>query len=219
MGIDHDLLSPVLFGAGWVIWLAGLAFAAIRVDWAQLAVEKPLQHCFYGGAVVLWALWQLRAGISPGLSVHVLGMTTLTLMLGWQLAVLAGALVLIGSVVTGQEAIVSLGVNGVVSVLIPVGISHGIMVWERSRNFRNFFAYIFFCSFFGAGLAIGAAGFSMALVLVMDGAYSWSTVVHDYLRYLPLIMLPEAFLNGVVVTNLMVFHPQRLLTLDESRYL
>jgi uncharacterized membrane protein len=31
-------------------------------------------------------------------------------------------------------------------------------------------------------------------------------------------MIPEGFINGTFVTGLMVFHPDRLSTLDQSRY-
>jgi uncharacterized membrane protein len=31
-------------------------------------------------------------------------------------------------------------------------------------------------------------------------------------------MIPEGFVNGVFVTGLMVFHPDRLSTLDQRRY-
>jgi uncharacterized membrane protein len=31
-------------------------------------------------------------------------------------------------------------------------------------------------------------------------------------------MIPEGFVNGTFVTGLMVFHPDRLTTLDQRRY-
>ena len=43
-------------------------------------------------------------------------------------------------------------------------------------------------------------------------------VFHEYIRYLPLFMIPEGFVNGTFVTGLMVFHPDRLTTLDQRRY-
>ena len=92
------------------------------------------------------------------------------------------------------------------------------MLWERRRDFRNFFAYIFFCGFFGAGLSVAAAGILMCLMLWSSGVYTFETLVHEYLRYLPLFMIPEGFVNGVFVTGLMVFHPDRLSTLDQRRY-
>jgi len=108
--------------------------------------------------------------------------------------------------------------NGLVTVMVPALVSHGIMLWERRQNFRNFFAYIFFCGFFGAGIAVAVAGIVMCLMLWSSGVYAFDELVHEYLRYLPLFMIPEGFVNGTLVTGLMVFYPDRLKTLDQSRY-
>jgi uncharacterized membrane protein len=139
-------------------------------------------------------------------------------MLGWALAVLSGLLALVITVVTGREPLVMFAANGLITVMIPALVSHGIMLWERRRNFRNFFAYIFFCGFFGAGLSVAVAGVAMCLLLWTSGTYTFDNLVHEYIRYLPLFMLPEGFINGVFVTGLMVFHPDRLSTLDQRRY-
>lgn len=76
----------------------------------------------------------------------------------------------------------------------------------------------FFCGFFGAGASVLAAGMSMVLLLWLTGVYDWYHLQHDYVRYLPLFVLPEGLVNGVVVTGLMVFRPELLTTLDERRY-
>lgn len=218
MGLTDNLLSGVQVLITSVLFLVGLWFAFRQADWQRLRADQALQHSFFGAAVVLGFLWQLRAGVSPGLSVHLFGITAITLMLGWGLAVFAGLLALLIVVITGREPWHLFGVNGLVTVIIPALVSHGIMLWERRTNFRNFFAYIFFCGFFGAGIAVGIAGCVMVAMLWFGGAYSWYELVHEYLRYLPLILLPEGFINGTVVTGLMVFHPERLLTLDPRRY-
>jgi len=205
------LITAVLF--------AVILLKAVRsVDWPALRKDNALQHSFFGAAVILGFVWQLRAGISPGLAIHIFGITVITLMLGWALAVLAGLLALVITVITGREPLLMFAANGLITVMVPALVSHGIMLWERRRNFRNFFAYIFFCGFFGAGLSVAAAGIVMCLMLWSSGTYSFDELVHEYLRYLPLFMIPEGFINGTFVTGLMVFHPDRLSTLDQSRY-
>ncbi|WP_148861764.1 energy-coupling factor ABC transporter permease [Marinobacter fonticola] len=217
-------LTPDLVGAGW-LWLMNLVLVIVvglsiwHADWAQLAVERSLQHSVFAAAVLLMLVWQMRAGLSPGLTIHIFGITAVTLMLGWAFAILAGTVALVFMVILGKESLIMLGVNGIITVAIPAFVSYGIMLWERSRGFRNFFAYLFVCGFFGAAIAVASAGLCMVFLLWVFGVYDWETLVHEYVRYLPLIMLPEAFVNGTVTSGLMVFHPQRLLTLDESRYL
>lgn len=218
MGMTETLLSTTQLIITALLFLGVLVAAVRQVDWSALRRDNALQHSFFGAAVVLGFLWQLRAGVSPGLSIHIFGMTAITLMLGWGLAVLAGLLALVITVITGREPLMMFAANGLITVMVPALVSHGIMLWERRRNFRNFFAYIFFCGFFGAGIAVACAGVAMCTMLWTAGVYDFGELVHEYIRYLPLIMLPEGFVNGTFVTGLMVFHPDRLTTLDQRRY-
>lgn len=219
MGLTSGLIPLPWLLLCWGVLLILVIAALVYADWAQLVVERPLQHSLFAGILLLVLAWQIRAGLSPGLTIHILGMTAMTLMLGWAFAILAGVAALIFMVVMGRESLDMLGVNGLVTVAIPCLVSYGIVRWEKARGFRNFFAYLFVCGFFGAAIAVLVAGLSMVALLWMSGVYSWELLVHEYVRYLPLILLPEAFVNGTIVSGLMVFHPQRLLTLDESRYL
>lgn len=218
MGMTENLLSTGQWVATLVLFLLILVRAVRTIDWQAFRRDNALQHSFFGAAVVLGFLWQLRAGISPGLAIHVFGITVITLMLGWALAVLSGLLALAITVITGREPLLMFAANGLVTVMVPALVSYGIMLWERRCNFRNFFAYIFFCGFFGAGLSVAAAGVVMCLMLWSSGVYDFGELVHEYIRYLPLFMIPEGFVNGTFVTGLMVFHPDRLTTLDQRRY-
>ncbi|MDR9425268.1 MAG: energy-coupling factor ABC transporter permease [Marinobacter sp.] len=218
MGMTENLLSTGQWLVTAVMFVLILIAAIRSVDWKAFRNDNATQHAFFGAAVALGFVWQLRAGISPGLAIHIFGLTVITLMLGWALAVLSGLLALVITVVTGREPLVMFAANGLITVMIPALVSHGIMLWERRRNFRNFFAYIFVCGFFGAGLSVAVAGVAMCLLLWTSGTYTFDNLVHEYIRYLPLFMLPEGFINGVFVTGLMVFHPDRLSTLDQRRY-
>lgn len=218
MGMTENLLSTSQWLITALLFVVILWRAVRSIDWQRLRQDNGLQHTLFGAAVILGFVWQLRAGISPGLSIHVFGLTVITLMLGWGLAVLSGLMALIITVITGREPLIMFAANGLISVMIPALVSHGIMLWERQRNFSNFFAYIFFCGFFAAGIAVAAAGIVMCLMLWSSGTYSFDELVHEYLRYLPLFMIPEGFINGTFVTGLMVFHPDRLTTLDQRRY-
>lgn len=218
MGMTENLLSTSQWLVTCVLFVLILVSAIRTVNWHALREDNALQHSFFGAAVALGFIWQIRAGISPGLAIHIFGITAITLMLGWALAILAGLMALVITVVTGREPLLMFAANGLVTVMIPALVSHGIMLWERRRNFRNFFAYIFFCGFFGAGIAVGVAGAVMCLMLWTSGVYEFPELIHEYIRYLPLFMLPEGFVNGAFVTGMMVFHPDRLTTLDQRRY-
>lgn len=218
MGMTDNLLSTGLWYLTLAVFLLILVQAARSVRWRALRSDNALQHSFFGAAVALGFIWQLRAGIYPGLAIHIFGITVVTLMLGWGLAVFAGLLALVITVITGREPLMMFAANGLVTVMIPALVTQAIMLWERHRDFSNFFAYIFFCGFFGAGISVAAAGIVMCAMLWASGVYEFSELVHGYLRYLPLFMVPEGFVNGAVVTGMMVFHPDRLTTLDQRRY-
>lgn len=218
MGMTENLLSTSQWLLTAIVFALVLLAAARTVDWRGFRTDSSLQHTVFGAAVILGFVWQFRAGISPGLAIHIFGITVITLMLGWALAVFSGLLALVITVITGREPLIMFAANGLITVMVPALVTHAIMLWERKRDFRSFFAYIFFCGFFGAGISVAAAGLVMCLMLWTNGIYSFDELVYDYLSYLPLFMIPEGFVNGAFVTGLMVLHPDRLLTLDQRRY-
>ncbi|MAL98160.1 MAG: hypothetical protein CL583_06880 [Alteromonadaceae bacterium] len=219
MGLTEGLFSTWQLWLTFVLFCTGLWQAWLYLDKTRLRNDQGVQHTLFGAAVIMGFLWQMRAGLLPGLSIHLLGITAVTLMLGWSAAVFAGLSALMISVLTGREPWQLFAVNGLITVMVPALVTYGVVLWERQRGFRNFFAYIFVCGFFGAGLATAIAGALTVLLLWTGGAYSWAELVHDYVRYMPLFILPEAVVNGMVITGLMVFHPERLQTLDPRRYL
>jgi uncharacterized membrane protein len=109
MGMTDNLLSTSQWLITAVLFAMILLKAVRSVDWPALRRDNALQHSFFGAAVILGFVWQLRAGISPGLAIHIFGITVITLMLGWALAVLAGLLALVITVITGREPLLMFG--------------------------------------------------------------------------------------------------------------
>ncbi|MHA7835775.1 MAG: energy-coupling factor ABC transporter permease [Algiphilus sp.] len=218
MGMTENLLPTGLWYLTNAIALIGVLLAMRATPWRRLLHDAGLQHVLFGAAVALGFLWQMRAGIAPGLAIHIFGITVLTLMMGWGLASLAGLMALAVTALMGVEPWTSFGTNALISVLVPALVSHGVMLFERWLALRNFFGFIFISGFFGAGASVLAAGLSISLLLWAGGVYTPDKLVHDYLRYLPLFVFPEAFLNGTLVAALTAFHPDRLLMLQQHRY-
>ncbi|QEW07726.1 energy-coupling factor ABC transporter permease [Nitrincola iocasae] len=219
MNVSEGVLSTYwLWGSG-IIYALLLLWIIKRLPWEVIWRERGIQHLFFGSIVVLVLLWQLRAGVSVYLTIHFLGLTTLTLMFGWDLAVIAGSVVLLVMTLLGIESWSMLPVNLVCSVVIPSLVSYGILRWVEAKLPKNFFVYMFLCAFAGGAVAAGVSGMSMALVLWLDGIYPWSKIYHDYAMYLPLIMMPEGLLNGIIMTGMMVFHPDWIRTFDAKAYI
>jgi len=94
MTIDGSLFGPT------ALWLFGILYAAVLFAALRMAPWRRFRdaeqvHVFLGATVALLLLWHLDTQVQPGLSFHLLGVTAVTLMFGWSLAVLSTALVLI----------------------------------------------------------------------------------------------------------------------------
>lgn len=216
--------SDGLLSGGWlwgcaVVYLLALFMAFRAAPWRIIADNRILQHMLFGATVLLMALWSMRAGISPGLGIHFLGMTVMTLVFGWDLAVLAASLVLIGMALIGKESWDGLFVNGVCSVLFPIGATYLIHWFVENRMSKNFFVFLFVGGFIGAGISTAVGGLATSAVLVLDGVYDLNKIYLEYIRYLPLIMFPEGLLNGIFLTGMLVFHPDWVRYFDAKGYI
>lgn len=219
MNLSTGVLSDYWVWASAAVYAVALFFIIKRVPWTVIARERGIQHLLFGSAVVLVLLWQLRAGVTDYLTIYFLGITTLTLMFGWDLAVLVGSVVMLVMTLLGIESWHMLPVNLVCTVLIPAGVSILILRIVEARLEKNFFVYLFMCAFAGAGVAVGVSGLSISLILWLDGIYPWYKIYHDYAQYLPLIMVPEGLINGIIMTGMMVFHPDWIRTFDAKVYI
>ncbi|MFB9886831.1 energy-coupling factor ABC transporter permease [Balneatrix alpica] len=219
MSVTQGLLT-----GAWLFWLQlgyglVLLWALWRAPWRILAREPRLQHLYLGATVVIMLMWQLRAGISPGMAVHFLGVTTLTLMFGWELAIISATLALTGMSLIGLEAWDGFSVNGLCAAVVPALASYyGLRLVERLFP-PNFFVYLFAGVFANAALAATLSGLSMMLVLGLAGVYSLDKILNEYLLFLPLIMFPEGLLNGILMTGMMVYYPDWIRTFDAKRYI
>lgn len=217
--IGAELLSPTSQVIGWMVYLPLLCWALWRAPWIELCSDLRRQHLLGGTALALFLLWLVRRDFDSGLSYHFIGMTAVTLLLDWPLAVLVGLLAQLGLLALGRQDLAAMGVNGLLLVAIPVLVTEACAIWVERQQSRNLFIYIFFSGFFAAALAtllcIGV-GFTW---LWLDGLFPMPLWLEDFIGYLWLVIFPEAFINGMLVTALVVFYPDWLETFNRSRYL
>ena len=215
--IMDGMLSP-----GWV-WASNIAFAALIIrailtaPWYQLR-DSDFQHILFGACAALAAFWAFKAGISPGLALHHLGATLFTLMFGWQLALLGLSAVLVGVTANGNAGWEALASNGLLDVALPVFVSWMIYQQVVNRLPKNPFIYIFVGGFFGAAIAIGVSSLAIFFALWINGVYPVDHLVSEYLPFIPLIMFPEAFMTGGIITFLVILAPRWLSTFDDAVY-
>lgn len=217
--ISAELLSTASLWAGWLIYLPVLVWSVARAPWFELFSDLRRQHLLFGTMLALFLLWLVRRDFASGLSFHFIGMTAVTLLLDWPLAILAGLVAQIGLVLLGRQDLAALGVNGLLMVALPVLIAETCALMVERRQPRNLFVYIFFSGFFPAAFTAATMLLTGTFLLWMDGLFPMPPWLEDFAPYLWLVMFPEAFINGTVVAALVVFYPDWLETFNRSRYL
>ncbi|PJI47437.1 MULTISPECIES: energy-coupling factor ABC transporter permease [Pseudomonas] len=217
--IAAQLLSAETLEIGWAIYLPIVAWAIWRAPWLELVSDFRRQHLVFGTMLGLFLLWLVRRDFASGVSFHFIGMTAVTLLLDWPLAIIVGLVAQLGLCAIGRQDWAAIGVNGILLILIPVLITELAAIFVERRQPRNLFVYIFCSGFFPAALAAVCSLLLGLGLLWMDGLFPMPPWIEDFIGYLWLVMFPEAFINGTIVTGLVVFHPDWLETFNRTRYL
>ena len=217
--IPSELLSSGLLWVSNVLFLLLLLLAVFLAPWKVLLSNEENQHVFLGAVVILLIIWGIKAGISPGLGFHHLGATLFTLMFGWPLAIVGLSITMIISLILQSPDWAGLGINGLLSIAIPVFVSYSILKLSQKWLPDNFFIYIFICAFFGAGIAIAISRLSAIALMSLINAYPSEQLIEESLQYLPLFMFPEAFVTGMLITIFVVYRPDWVTTFDDERYI
>ncbi|MBT8129438.1 MAG: energy-coupling factor ABC transporter permease [Gammaproteobacteria bacterium] len=217
--IPSGLLPGWLLLAGNALFLLCLLIASFCAPWKGLVQKQESQHVFLGAIVMLLTIWGIKAGISPGLGFHHLGATLFTLMFGWPLAIVGLTLTMLASLLLQASDWASLGINGLLSIIIPIAVSYSILKLSQKWLPDNFFIYIFICAFFGAGIAIAVSRLSAITLLSAMHAYPDEQLIEESLQYIPLFMFPEAFVTGMLISIFVVYRPDWVATFDDERYI
>ncbi|MEW9798634.1 energy-coupling factor ABC transporter permease [Alteromonas sp. CYL-A6] len=204
---------------GYLLWGISLAAILRSLSFSEFKTNRLRQHLVFGSAAALFVLWLFRAGIFDGLDVHFLWLSAVTLTLGFRYAILAASLTLTGITVAGFESWQMLGVNAVTGILVPVAVTYVIYSVTFHRIPRNLFIYIFLCAFFPAAMSIALKTALLGGYYLTDDIYNWTTVSDNYLLLIPLLLFPEALLNGMTMTLLVIYKPEWVYTFHDKFYI
>jgi uncharacterized membrane protein len=217
--ISAHVLTSQTMTLGWLVYGLVIVWALWRSPWLELITDTRRQHLLFGTAFALFVLWLLRRDFDTGVSYHFLGMTAVTLLLNWPLAIVAGLIAQLGLLAMGLQELAPMGINGVLLVGLPVCVTECCFLLVERAQPRNPFTYIFCSGFFAAALTALACLLVAMGVLWYDGLFVMPEWLGDFVGYLWLIIFPEAFINGVIITALVVFCPEWLDTFNRARYL
>ncbi|MFT5706814.1 MAG: putative membrane protein, partial [Oceanospirillaceae bacterium] len=193
--------------------------ACHRSPWIKLKSNLGLQHLCFGATVALMIIWSIQADLIDGVKIHFLGMTALTLILGWDLAVVCASIVLVVLNTISGDSGSNIVANGVITILLPVAVAQIVLHIVSNKLPKNFFIFMFFCGFFCAGLTAILIGCAVAAILGLNDIYSWLKIQQDIVSVIVLTIFPEGLLNGMLLTAIMTFYPDWIRSFDAQEYI
>jgi uncharacterized membrane protein len=206
----------------WAGYLIGCGILLRNIPyefWPKIKQDKHYQHLVFATVVILLLLWFLRAGIHEDLQVHFLGVTALTLIHGWRIAAFIGSLPLGLMAVLGSINGGDIGIVALVGVIFPILFSTGIFLLSYRFLTHHIFIYIFVAAFINGALTMCFHLLLTSGWIYWEGNVSWQYIVDNYLILMPLMAFPEALLNGMVMTLLIVYQPEWVRTFSEREYM
>jgi uncharacterized membrane protein len=217
MIIAPDLLSPA---AVWWLGLLQLAIVAVsvwRAPWREVLSVPRRQHLLFGALIVLTLLWQVSGRIAPQVHLHLLGITSVTLMLGVPLTILVGtAACLVDALIVHRDWML-IGANALFNATVPALVSAAVLHAILRYGPRNLFAYMLGAGFGGGALSMLAVMLVMLVIFALTGQ---TRAFADWASPLLLLaMFPEGFVNGAVVSSLAVYKPHWLRSYDDHYFL
>lgn len=218
MNLPDTLLGEGWYWAAWAVWLPLIALSVRRAPWARLKDSEQF-NVWLGMIVLLTLIWSLKAGVKPGLTMHLLGATVFTLSFGPHLAFIGLSLVLLGICLNGGFGIFAFAINALLMAGVGVLISQVMYRFVVRYMPRNFFIYVFINGFFTAAMTVVGVGTVATLLMIIAGAYEWEYLANEYLPYFLLLGFSEAWLSGMLITLFVIYRPNWVGTFDDASYL
>jgi uncharacterized membrane protein len=219
MNIPFGVLNDAFFWLTWLLAVPLLLLSLWRAPWHKVLNDWTAQAVFAGAVLIVLGLWSVKASIGSGLSFHFLGATLLTLMFGWQFAFIALAFVLALVTYTGGAGWDAFAANWLTLAVVPVLVTWWALLAAYRWLPRNFFVYVFLNAFLVGALAMLASILALTVVLVWGDVISWLKLSYQFLPLLPMMMGPEAFVNGFLITILVMNKVEWVSTFTDEQYL
>jgi uncharacterized membrane protein len=208
MQLSVDLVPAALIWLAAAIALPVAAFALAASGLGRLREDRVGLNLLAGSIVALIVLWTMRAQVGDGPGLHILGVTTVTLLLGPARAALA---TLVAETVIAAMAgtLAAIPVSWLVAGVVPVLVTEALrrLIWRRFP--RDPFVFLFGCAFFGSALALMACyGLAFGLIGgVSEPGGVWPDAIPSMPAFLLMLGFSEGFINGTIVTMILVMRP------------
>ncbi|ACX95126.1 energy-coupling factor ABC transporter permease [Halothiobacillus neapolitanus] len=218
MNVPDGLISSDLLWLNWLLFIALMGLGVYRSPWRALLHAPQRLNLIAASVVFLAMLWLFSSSALPGLSLHFLGLTVVTLVVGWPLALVVGGVTLLLLSLAGQMAFSGIGLDMLGMVVPPVLVTALINAGAQKLLPANYFIYLFVNSFLSAILGAMAAALASASLMLVFGIYTWDVLTSSYFPLLPIQWVPEAMINTMIILGLTLLRPDWVITFDDQRY-
>jgi uncharacterized membrane protein len=176
-------------------------------------------NALVGLTVGAFFFWQMNAGIRPGINFHVLGSTLFMLMFGSHVATIAISVVMLATWLRTDATLISLGLNGLLMISLPVIFSEWLLRFSKRRLPKNLFLFVLWNGFACGAFSIILNVTATTLLLLTLSRHTWPQIQHYYLVAAPIIMFAEAFTTGMLITAFTVFQPDAVMNFSDEDYI
>lgn len=204
---------------GWVVFILVLLWALKTAPWYKVRGDKAAQHVLLGFSVIVFFIWQFGASLENGITFHFLLMTLMVLMFGPQFAIVGMLLALIGVTFQADLGWLSLGINAVLMGIVPIMMTWWLYRLGAKFLEANFFVYIFYNGFFSAAVGVVVSLGLSAFILALNEVYTPQILEQSFIIYIPLMATPEGFVNGMLLTALVMLKPNWVATFHDKTYI
>ncbi len=187
-------------------------------NWRAVRQVPSRGHLLFGGAIACLALWLISFTVIDGVRVHFLGVTALTLVVGWRFAILAGSAAVVAHTLAIGQPMISLPVAWLLTVAVPATVSRWLVYQLRATRAQNLFIYMLGAGFGGGALSSLAVTITAVGLLWLAGQAQLVTLALQNWPAALLVLFPEGFINGMIITAFTVYYPDLLKTFDDEHY-
>lgn len=208
MHIPDGLMDPAIWIAGWLIALAVVGIATLRVGKGLDEKKVPLMAVLAAG---IFIAQMLNFPIGQGVSGHLIGAALATLLVGpWASIIIITVILIIQALVFGDGGITAMGLNILNMAVIASLVTWGVVTIAGPKYRRTGVPAAAWASVFIASTVCAAqlaASFALSGgTFGIDGVVAFPTMMGFHV----LIAIGEAVITGGVVLYLSKVAPEML---------
>ena len=220
MSFAQSVLAPWALVMTWLLSLGVIVWCLCLRPWRPLLEDTALQHRWMAATLAIMLMWQLRAQAVDWLTLHLVVTVLMTLVFKMPLALISNVMINVAMVAIGRNDWSLMGANVLVTGIVPATVTGFVWRIVDRRLPDNLMVFLFACGFFGTALATLGGGLSTVALIIVAGTDPEAVyLAQEYARFLPLLMPSEAFITGMLLSILLVYHPSWVATFNDHRYI